>query len=282
MKQLYDQIVYGANFPGVVYATDQTSKAQSVLLLHPYGFPGGSITESLSCFQVIEPASRRSKALEIVSEAQFQAAPPLSRTPHAHLLNAEIVKYRLQQELQNSNVELLFHVVPHWMKTMKDGTTSISLLGKEGTIEVAGRTCVDASDDYGLAVLLDRKRIVHMRRLNIFITPLENDQVPAHPFLSDAMRLSDGRYWISLKIDTRDELFAEQAAQEMLDQFRSSLEKSGSRIQIVPLRTEVSYSLKDGEDITPRFRTLDDILERSFTPSEQVEKTLYLEKLLNT
>lgn len=50
----YDYIIYSASLAGVLTAIDLSNKGHSVLLLNFYGFMGGSITESLNCYQFVD------------------------------------------------------------------------------------------------------------------------------------------------------------------------------------------------------------------------------------
>lgn len=279
MKQAYDQIVYGASFPGVVWTTARASRSVSILLIHRYGFPGGSITESLSCLQVCEMASPRARAGEIAAMAAFQASSLQVRTPAMRLLNPEVLKYRLQKELENSPVEMLFHVLPTSMSTDAEGRTTLTLLAREGTLRVTGRSCIDASEDYSLSVLSGGKRVTRSRRMNIFITPPRESHFLQNKEVAEAVRLDDGRYWVSLKIEGADELFAEQAAQEALEQFRTSAERSGSRLQIVPVRSEASYVLERRPEEHPGLSVLGEGAGATHSPSEQVMKALIVEGL---
>jgi len=261
MKKMYDHIIIGAGIPGVVFALAQAEAGKSVLLTNMYGFPGGSVTEQLNCLQVADRS-----ALSGTSLALFDAV--TKDTFGASIVNPETVKYTLQQYLERSAVSLLFHVTPIRIVRTGDGTVDVTMLAKEGTVVVSGRHVTDATEEFSAAVLFGRERTVLERSVHLFISAPANEQFLSFERIRNSVKLNDGRYWITLAIASQDELFAENESHETLDSFRSVLERSGSRIQVLPLGIHTQYRLVPSGAVDTLCSVLDDNDGNIPSPSE--------------
>jgi hypothetical protein len=276
MKQrVHDYIVLGASLPGVVFAIKKSLAGHSVLLTNMYGFPGGSITESLNCLQEAnehDVLGIARKVHEGISRDMLQRS----------VVNPESLKFILQHMLETSAVDLHFHVLPKKITITEGGSTEITLLAKEGQTVVLGNKVIDASETYEGAALLGRKRTVVERSVNVFISRPADDHFLAWERISQAVELSDGRYWISLRHDAHDDLFAENETQTLLDACEAILERSGSRIQVFPLHAHTIVDVEKPTALPGLFTTIDDILGSSVRSSHQFVKASMIERAHDT
>ena len=267
---IYDFIVFGATLPGIVFAVKKSIEGHSVLLTNIYGFPGGSITEHLNCLQEVNEGQLNGIAKNI-----FQS---ISGDNFEHsIVNPESLKFILQQTIEQTNVELYFHAVPKNIDVIENNIFEVSFLAKEGITKFKGTKIVDSSDDYYGAVLFNKKRTIVERRLNIFISPPANDKFLSFEKIWKIVKLFDGRYWLSLAIESNDDLFVENESHMVMDTFRVVLEKSQCRIQVLPLGVQTMYTMNTVSDLYDSFVTIDDILGTTYKPSEQFLKASLIE-----
>ncbi len=273
LRSQYDYIVLGATIPGVLFAAAKARAGYSVLLTNRYGFPGGSVTELLNCFQEI-PSNTDAEIAELCRIISRDTVAP-------SVVNPETVKYALQMFLETTNVDLYYHVVPHSMSTDDPSSVSISFLAKEGLVTVSGKKVLDASDELYGAAIVGIPTKVEEQNINIFITAPNNESFLSFPKVRHSVKLNDGRYWISLRIDSTNELFQEDESHMLMDEFRIVLERSGSRIQMLPLGIHSQISLHNGNALNGSFVTLNDLLGRTFKPSAQFAKTSAVLETIN-
>lgn len=264
-NNVYDFIVFGATMPGIVFAIKKSFQGHSVLLTNNVGFPGGSITEQLNCLQEVNEITLDGMVKNIyqsISGENFERS----------IVNPESVKFALQKMLEQSNVELYFHAVPKHIDGIDHGLLEVSFLAKEGITKVRGKKIVDASDDYYGAILRNYKRTVVERRINLFISSPSDKNFLSYNKIRTAVNLPDGRYWLSLRIEAKDDLFVENETHALLDTFRVLLEESHSRIHVLPLGVQTLYTMDSVSRLDDGFTTIDDMLGSLFAPSEQFLK----------
>ena len=239
----YDYIIYSASLSGVLTALDLSKKGNSVLLLNFYGFMGGSITESLNCYQLIDEKSFSGSVKILFNKITNAKHGILNRSGNEYIINPEIIKIILQEELENSNVDLLFHIVPFYLK-QKEGFVELSLTGKEGIFHVRGRKIIDASEEYDLLKLENAKRSLSRLYYSMFLTGLNNDDWQSFKSINKFIKLNDNRYWVSLKIPKpENEFFIENASQKILNQFEEVIQKSGGRVQLIAPQSQRIYEI---------------------------------------
>lgn len=261
MNERFDHIVIGASLPGISAAVRLAELGQSVLLTNACGFPGGSITELLNCRQQADRTQLSGTAADI-----YDALLPDAFAPD--ILNPESVKYVLQQHIERSSVTPLFHAVPLKISSEADGMVGVTMLAKEGTMHLTARTVLDATEDHQAAVLCGAARSIVRRSLHLFITPPADDAFRMLPYVRSAVRLDDGRCWVSLEIASRDELFQENEAHELLDSFRLALERSGSRLQMLPLGIHTESRMELRTALPSGVQTLEQRIGRPVVPHE--------------
>ncbi|MGE5364482.1 MAG: FAD-dependent oxidoreductase [Bacteroidota bacterium] len=247
----YDIVIYGATVRGIVAAIENKLQGKDVLLLNYYGFPGGSITESLNCLQEM-PGNQCSGIIRnILEKYRSENCSSLYEYEELSLLNPEILKYTLQSELSEHGIEVLYHVQP--MKThYYDNCFYLQLLGKEGIIEVVSEHLTDASADHRLLISAGYAQPEPVcQRHNIFLSA-GTSEMPAlqedYQGLSRLCTLSDGRIWLSYDVIETDPLLVEKRSQEIFTFVSDRLSGSGRRIQIVPAQPHILYSYPETND----------------------------------
>ncbi|NWF50232.1 MAG: FAD-dependent oxidoreductase [Ignavibacteriaceae bacterium] len=239
----YDYIIYSASLSGVLTAIDLSKKGNSVLLLNFYGFMGGSITESLNCHQVIDEESLNGSAKTLFEKIKETKHAILNQSGNEFILNPETIKIILQEEIENSNIDLLFHIVPFYLKQRED-YVEFSVTGKEGIFQIKGKTIVDASDEFDLLKLENVKRSLKEIYYNLFLTVLKDDKWQSFELINTLKKLDDNRYWVSLSIPKPDnDFFIENASQKILNQFEEVVQKSEGRVQLVAPQSQRIYEV---------------------------------------
>ncbi len=243
IDKTYDYIIYSASLAGVLTSIDLSNKGNSVLLLNFYGFMGGSITESLNCCQAIDEESLDGPTKNLFNKVKKARHGILYQSSNEFILNPETIKIILQEEIENSIVDLLFHIVPFYLKQRED-YVEFSVTGKEGVFHIKGKTIIDASDDFDLLKLENASRGLKEIYYNLFLTELKDDHWQSFEYLHNFIKLDDNRYWVSLNIPKPDnEFFIENASQKILNDFEEVVQKSGGRVQLVAPQSQKIYEV---------------------------------------
>ena len=276
----YDCVIYGASVAGILLALQRASTGHTVLVLNPYGFPGGSITESLSCLQ------QWPKAAAPHARALFDqlAADPYATVydgPEGHVLNPEVIKFTLQHALEASSVAILFHVKARQLTLTPDGLSMLSVIGKEGEFTVRARTVVDASDAGHLARLVGNPGRLTGARLCVFTSPVPavaDAEIRAFPGVQQAVCLPDGRYWLALGLPAAAPTTVENQANDLLDTLTATLAPHGARLQIVPAETQLLYAPVAPAVADNSFYFIADLLPgRTYAPQQWLQRAADLE-----
>jgi len=267
----YDYIIYSASLAGVLTAIDLSKKGNSVLLLNFYGFMGGSITECLNCYQSIDDESLNGSVKNIFDTIKKATHGILYQSGNEFILNSETIKIILQEEVENSNVELLFHIVPFYLN-QKEDHIEFSVTGKEGIFHIKGKTIIDASDDFDLLKLENASRGLKEIYYNLFLTELKDDHWQSFEYLHNFIKLDDNRYWVSLNIPKPDnEFFIENASQKILNDFEEVVQKSGGRVQLVAPQSQKIYEV-DKLKISNSVYHIKNNLSKTFSSHEIIKE----------
>lgn len=243
INKTYDYIVYSASLAGVLAAIDVSKKGYSVLLLNFYGFMGGSITESLNCYQAIDEKSLAGSVKNLFDKIKAAKHGILYQSVNDYVLNPETIKIILQEEVENSNIDLLFHIVPFYLQQRED-YVEFSITGKEGIFHIKGEKVIDASDEFDLLKLENANRSLKGIYYNLFLTGLKDDQWQSFKHVNKHIKLDDNRYWVSLNIPKPDnEFFIENASQKILNQFEEIVQESKGRIQLIAPQSQKIYEV---------------------------------------
>lgn len=244
IDKTYDYIIYSASLAGVLTAINLSKKGNSVLLLNFYGFMGGSITECLNCYQLVDENNLNGSVKKLFGKIKEAKHGLLYQSANEFVLNPETIKIILQSEIENSNVDLLFHIVPFYLKQREDHV-DFSVTGKEGIFHIKGKTIIDASDEFDLLKLENANRSLKGIYYNLFLTGLKDDQWQSFTHVNKFIKLDDSRYWVSLSIPKPDnEFFIENASQKILNQFEEVVQTSGGRIQLVAPQSQKIYAIE--------------------------------------
>ena len=243
IEKTYDYIIYSASLSGVLTAINLSEKGNSVLLLNFYGFTGGSITESLNCYQNINEIDLNESAKKIFNKIKKSKHGILYQDKNYFIINPETVKIVLQEELENSKVDLLFHIIPFYIR-QKEDQVELSVTGKEGIFHIKGKTIIDASDEYDLLKLQNVNRNLSGVNYNLFLTGLKDTVWQNFELIYKFIKLNDNRYWVSLKIPKPDkEFFIENVSQKILNQFEDIVLKSEGRVQLIAPQSQKIYEV---------------------------------------
>lgn len=271
IDKTYDYIIYSASLAGVLTAIDLSNKGNSVLLLNFYGFMGGSITESLNCCQAIDEESLDGPTKNLFNKVKKARHGILYQSSNEFILNPETIKIILQEEIENSIVDLLFHIVPFYLKQRED-YVEFSVTGKEGVFHIKGKTIIDASDDFDLLKLENASRGLKEIYYNLFLTELKDDHWQSFEYLHNFIKLDDNRYWVSLNIPKPDnEFFIENASQKILNDFEEVVQKSGGRVQLVAPQSQKIYEV-DKLKISNSVYHIKNNLSKTFSSHEIIKE----------
>jgi hypothetical protein len=277
-----DTLISGASLCGIISAAAESKNRRKVLLINQYGFPGGSITESLNLYQKIDKFLLEESDLmkKIFTSIQSSKYGLLLNESNRVVVNPETLKYVLQKELEKFNVDVLFHVQPRKVVFVENDNYEIFLTGREGEIKVKASKIIDASENHQISIQTGRKRTLLKSRLNFIANKIKGGPVEFIDRKYDMVQLEDGRLWIAVNIDIKNEEFIEIASHERTNEFSEILRRCNSRIQILPAQTQMIYSIEEQKGKLPNCFTVDDMLDRKYESHEEIKKAVDFEKLL--
>ncbi len=243
IDKTYDYIINSASLAGVQTAIELSKDGKSVLLLNFYGFMGGSISESLNCYQNLDEKSLDGSTIILFNKIRQTKHGILYHSGNEFIINPETVKNVLQERIENSKVDLLFHIVPFYVK-QKENYLELSVTGKEGIFKIKGKNIIDFSDEFDLLKLENVNRNLKEIYYNLFLTGLKNGQWQSFQYLNKFIKLDDNRYWVSLNIPKlENDFFIENNSQEILNEFEEVVQKSGGRVQLVAPQSQKNYQV---------------------------------------
>ncbi|MGB9663969.1 MAG: FAD-dependent oxidoreductase [Ignavibacteria bacterium] len=255
----FDTIIYSANISGVVASLILKYKGQKVLLLNRYGFFGGTITESLNLLQKkveLDSDTYTHKILNRVAEFNEGI---LFKDDKYILFNPEIVKYILQKLCEENEIELLFHITPYQID-FSDETIKVTVIGKEGEINLSTSRLIDLSSEFTFAPLIDKtSRKFLNAKVNFISTPV-NEAVLVEG--ARKIKLKDERWWISVDLNPQNIFEVEENANQTLDKIDELLRQNKSRIQIVPAQSHLIFSFQKSNKFDQRISFITDFVEK--------------------
>ncbi len=292
IEKKYDFIIYPANFAGCITAIKKSSEGAEVLLLNNYGFPGGELTQSLCCHQFINHELMDGKTLEIYNQILEERQSIFLRYLNQVVINPETVKYILQKNLELNKIDLLFHIVPFKVYS-KNSECFLHLSAKEGEIVAQSNQIIDCSENFSLMKLLGYQRNLKEANFNLFVSRLSTNGSPAELAESDKIikyhsvkkfiQLFNLRYWVSLNIPIEtDELFLENEAQKVLNEYEIYLLTKGLRVQLIAPQTYRLYQSENLTDLNKNIFHINSILDRNYTSKETFFKASAVEKALTS
>lgn len=286
----YDFIIYPANLVGCVTAIQKSNEGAEVLLLNNYGFPGGEITHSLCCNQFINEELLSGITLKIYNQIVEERHGLFYKYQNQVVMNPESVKYVLQQNLEESKVDLLFHVVPFKLKDGK-GYRQIHLSAKEGELVYSAKKIIDCSENFSLMKLLGIKRELIKANFNLFVSKSGNngfnidlskdEEAIKHEAVEKFVQLFDLRFWVSLNIPIESqELFLENEAQKILNDYEIYLLTKGARVQLIAPQTYRLYKSETLPDFNEDIFHTNSLINENFGIEYNFIKSSLIEKAL--
>lgn len=270
IKNYYDIIVFGGSISAVRYASLNRKQGKSVLLINNYGFLGGAVTESYSCMQSI--GDLNDNLINKLIKQNFY------KDEKSVLLNPEVVKIILQQELLSSKVDILFHVTPESI-SFENESAIIYLIAKEGKISAACNYIIDGTEHGQLIMSYSNKNFLCSNKVNMFLT---KPNCKMHFENSEKVRsveLNDGRVWTSIKTEQKNYEFYDYGEHALILHFEQSIKSSGSRIQLLPVRSEAEVSIEFPK-INNQLFHLSDLCGKNYSISEELVKCQSITKML--
>ena len=280
IDKTYDYVINSASLAGVQTAIELSKDGKSVLLINFYGFMGGSISESLNCYQNLDEKSLDSSTIILFNKIRQTKNGILYHSGNEFIINPETVKNVLQERIENSKVDLLFHIVPFYVK-QKENYLELSVTGKEGIFKIKGKNIIDVSDDFDLLKLENVNRNLKEIYYNLFLTGLKNGQWQSFQYLNKFIKLDDNRYWVSLNIPKlENDFFIENNSQEILNEFEEVVQKSGGRVQLVAPQSQKNYQV-DKFKISEKLFHIKSKLSNTFSVQEKFRELSDLSIALN-
>lgn len=268
LKIEYDYIIYGASLPGCLLAERLAENGHSVLLLNEYGFPGGSMTESLNCYQntfFISP-----KVDKVISEINENKPGTFRRIEDVIFFNPESVKFAAQKILDKSEVDLLFHVRIIDL-SRENKRVNLEVSGKEGTLNFNCKRLIDATDGHLLSNIISENSASKNIEYNVIATGLKEIDCKSLPHKNRTLSLDDGRVYINFKYEIDDILFIENFIQKEISKIDLMIKNIGGRIQLLPAQANIIYNICSNKN-NDHFIDIETILGRSFKVDELLTK----------
>lgn len=290
IEKKYDYIIYPANLIGCVTAIQKSLQGAEILLLNNYGFPGGEIAHSLCCHQFIDDNIMEGKTLEIYNQIIEQKHSVFYRYLNQIVVNPETVKYVLQRNLEQNKIDLLFHVVPFKI-SHKNNLNSIHLSAKEGELVCSTKRIIDCSENFSIMKLLGYKRTLVKANFNLFVSFTGNngfnidlskdEEMIRYKFVDRYIQLFDLRFWVSLNIPIEgEELFLENEAQKILNEYEIYLLTKGARVQLIAPQTFRLYKVESLPAVHENIFHTNSFLKNNFSIEETFIKSSLIEKAL--
>lgn len=286
-EKVYDYIIYPANLLGCVYSVKIAEKGASVLLLNNYGIAGGDLTHSLCSYQKIFENQLSGITEKIYQNIISSKNSVFYKNQDDLVLNPETIKIVLQEILEESKIDLLFHVFPIGI-SKEDDFINMQLSAREGTIIRKAKRIIDTSENYTLMKFAGLKKKLTKCSFNLFLCKSSSvksdnyDKIVLHKSVNKSVKLDDSRFWISLNIPfPENELFVENISQKLLNEFEMFALENGGRVQLVAPQTFRKYQAKNSElnsDLVfhPKLN-----LVKSFNEDKIFLEANYYEKELN-
>lgn len=261
----FDTVIYSASISGVIASIVLKNKGHKVLLLNRYGFFGGTITESLNLLQKKIELDQKTYTQKILNRISEFNEGFLFKDHKLILFNPEVVKYVLQKFCEENEIELLFHITPYRIHFTNE-SIKVTLIGKEGEINLSTSRLIDLSTEFTLAPLIDKKsRNFLNARINFISLPVNEPDLDK---ISRKIKLKDQRWWISINLDTQNLLEVEDIATQTLDKVDELLRQNKSRIQIVPAQSHLIFSFHKSDKFDKRISFITDFIEKFETDDE--------------
>lgn len=236
MKDKYDHIIWGANANGITLASELIQQGQSVLLLNKFGFPGGNVTESLSCFFSKNGNSNNEFETGLIDSVRKLRFGVLFENDEKLLLHPEAVKRALWEEIDRINMEFLFHVIPIGIE--RGDFHQLQLFGRQGHFCLSAKEIHDLSEVQQLGLHLSVKDFKTDLMVHGFITGEIPEDLPGF-VIYRRVKTSIGLY-CSFQLKNIPLSESDTAFNLELDHFAQIIWKNyEARLMMIPVHPEI-------------------------------------------
>lgn len=245
MDNHYDFVVYGASITGVCCSRFLSEAGFRVLLVNEYGFAGGAITETLSLYQTFETEKLSHCAASIVQKIKSEPNALLAEDDNGILINPELLKYILQEEIVSHSVETLFHckILDY---TYKMDALKITLSGREGQTEIMCNKLIDATDEGEIMIAITDKS----KPRSVYYNMLADSSLSMLQFpemIEEKKTTMKNISWFSFELDAEHNLSLEQQVHELIIRITESIELKNKKIQLLAPRIFRKHSFFEKE-----------------------------------
>lgn len=271
----YDYIIYGASIPGSLLVAELIQLGKSVLILNEYGFPGGSLTESLNCYQSVNSFSP--KVEKVIDKINENKPGTFNKTDDGIFFNPESVKFAIQKILDESKVDLLYHVKIVELRS-ESNNVQVKVSGKEGELNFNCGRLIDATDGHLLSNIISENSLPKNIEYNLITSGVKEADCKSLPYVNRLLSLDDGRVFLNFKYDISENLFIENFIQSEISKIDELLKMQGGRIQLLPAQTNIvnRISIPVSNDL---FVDVDTLFGKSFPVNAILIKASMIENL---
>lgn len=237
MEKIYDTIIWGASLRGLEKALELQKQGDDVLVVNKFGFPGGHLTEALSCLTgdgFFTGNSFRERLISRLSELNFGV---VSKQNNELILHPEAVKRASWEEIASNGLQVIFHLTP--LQVNQNGEiTELTVFGREGTITLRTHQLLDLSDNRLLTGLEGQPSYQDSIRINCFFKGMNREMENYFGFQRVAK--TNVGYYVVFQRDGVKWEEVERQFNKTLDELAvESWKKFGIRMLIMPVYPEL-------------------------------------------
>jgi hypothetical protein len=251
---------------------------KTVLILNEYGFPGGSITESLSCLQKIKLMPNSPYTLSVIQKVKKYKPGLLKELNGTAILNPESVKFALQKSITETLADYLFHVKLIGLEKIGN-RIHVKLSGKEGKINLTCDQFIDASDEHSVTNISEENPKLDKVEYNLICTKVDESVCKKLPGIQNSLTLEDRRVYLNFRYDAGDSMFLENNIHEQIAYVDNSIREAGGRIQLLPARANFVYKNASSKTEKILFDDIDQLIGQKFNEDEIFLKACMVENL---
>jgi len=238
MKKTYDTIIWGASPAVLKKAIELKDQGRDVVLLNKFGFPGGNLTEALSCYVAPDALSSDPLMEELVRGVEKLRFGVIYNHQNVRVLHPEAVKRVAWKTITSHDIPVIFHLTPLRIEQGRE-KTEITLFGREGTVTLNTGELLDLSDNCFLGHFGEEDlRYQGSIRINCFFKDM-NPEMEEYFGFEKVLKTDVGAFAV---FQQREVLWddIEKRFNESLDQLAvEGWKKFGVRMLIMPVYPEL-------------------------------------------
>jgi len=230
-------LIYPASLGAILTAIQLRAKGIQPYLINRTGFPGGDITETLSCIQNIPGESDWEGVPESLRTLITEASEVLSDGTHRWIVDPEEWKHLLWRIIGEHNLKIRCHATPYKIKVI-DGRVQCDMMLREGHLQEKFDFIIDCSSDgHLLATHFDLPAgsgaVIHG-----FATGLS-----AGKRVEEITHIDLGnRQWVAHKRSSYNPAKPGLELDAWLETLSRQIEAGGGNLQSIPLRAYIGRS----------------------------------------